>query len=101
MLCPPNGTIDSRALNRPDMNITLSSYLENLVQQKVSSGEYSSVEAMIEAALRLLEERDRQVQRLRSELMIGVEQIQIGAVHDGPEALKQLREKAERYRQSA
>lgn len=83
------------------MNITLSSELENLVQQKVSSGEYSSVEAMIEAALRLLEKRDRQVQRLRSELMIGVEQIQQGAVHDGPEALKQLREKAERYRQSA
>ena len=65
------------------MNITLSSELENLVQQKVSSGEYSSVEAMIEAALRLLEQRDLKVHRLRSELMIGVEQIQQGAVHNG------------------
>lgn len=83
------------------MNITLSSELENLIQQKVSSGEYSSVEAMIEAALRLLEERDCQVQRLRSELMIGLAQIQQGAVHNGPEALKQLREKAVRLSQSA
>ncbi len=83
------------------MNITLSSELENLIQQKLSSGKYSSVEAMIEAALRLLEEQDRQVQRLRSELMIGVEQIQQGAVHDGPEVLKQLREKAVRLSQSA
>ncbi len=56
---------------------------------------------MVEAALRLLEERDRHVKRLRSELMIGAEQIKQGAVHDGPEALKQLREKAVRLSQSA
>lgn len=83
------------------MNISLSSELENLVQQKVSSGEYASVEAMIEAALRLLEARDRQMQKLRSELMIGVEQIQQGAVHDGPVALQQLREKAVRLSQQS
>ena len=83
------------------MNITLSCDLENLVQQKVSNGEYSSVSAMVEAALRLLEERDRQVKRLRSELMIGANQIKQGAIHDGPEALLQLREKAVRLSQSA
>ena len=56
------------------VNIKLAPELEVLVEQKVSSGQYPSAHRVIEAALLLLDERDRQTQQLRTEIMIGIEQ---------------------------
>ena len=55
------------------MSIRLTPETEALIQQKVSSGLYPSAEAAVEAALRLLDDHDRRVARLRTALAAGEE----------------------------
>jgi antitoxin ParD1/3/4 len=61
------------------MNVTLPPDLEELVKRKVGEGGYRDASAVVEAALRLLEERDA-LERLRAELRIGFEQFERGEV---------------------
>lgn len=42
------------------MNISLTPQQERLIQEKLKSGKYSTVDRVIDEALQLLEERDRQ-----------------------------------------
>ena len=51
------------------MSFSLPSQLEELVLQKVASGQYDSVRQVMEEALQLLEERDS-VRRLRRERLL-------------------------------
>lgn len=64
------------------MNVSLTPELENLVQEKVKSGNYNSASEVIREALRLLKEQDqlREIRReeVRREVMKGVEQIKNG-----------------------
>lgn len=64
------------------MNVSLTPELENLVQEKVKSGNYNSASEVIREALRLLKEQDqlREIRReeVRREVMKGVEQIKKG-----------------------
>ncbi len=64
------------------MNVSLTPELENLVQEKVKSGNYNSASEVIREALRLLKEQDqlREIRReeVRREVMKGVEQIRNG-----------------------
>jgi antitoxin ParD1/3/4 len=64
------------------MNVSLTPELENLVQEKVKSGNYNSASEVIREALRLLKEQDqlREIRReeIRREVMKGVEQIRSG-----------------------
>lgn len=72
------------------MNIKLAPELEVLVEQKVSSGQYPSAHRVVEVALILLDERDRQTQQLRAEIMLGIEQLERGEFCDGEEFLQGL-----------
>ncbi|NJN17388.1 MAG: type II toxin-antitoxin system ParD family antitoxin [Oscillochloris sp.] len=48
------------------MNVSLTPYLESLVQQYVASGRYTSASEVIREALRVLEQRDAQIVRVRA-----------------------------------
>lgn len=64
------------------MNVSLTPELENLVQEKVKSGNYNSASEVIREALRLLKEQDQlkelRREEIRREVMKGVEQIRNG-----------------------
>lgn len=59
------------------MNISLTSELEQMVQEKVASGMYSSASEVIREGLRLLKERDMlqamKLQELRAEIRKGID----------------------------
>jgi antitoxin ParD1/3/4 len=78
------------------MTITLTAEAEALIQQKVQSGLYANPEEAIEAAVRLLDEHDRRLQRLRTAIAEGEEG---EAIPWTPELMDQLaREAEEMYR---
>jgi antitoxin ParD1/3/4 len=64
------------------MNVSLTTELEQLVNEKVASGMYHSASEVIREGLRLLKERDdlRRVQmdEVRRDVMLGVEQVRAG-----------------------
>lgn len=64
------------------VNVSLTAELEQLVNEKVASGMYTSASEVIREGLRLLKERDelRRIQRedLRRDTMLGVEQVRQG-----------------------
>lgn len=75
------------------MNVSLTPELENLVNEKVKSGDYNSASEVIREGLRLLKEQDelKRLRRLevRREVMKGVEEIRNGngKVYDSAEEL--------------
>ena len=84
------------------MNVSLTPRLAQFVDKKVREGTYQTASEVIREALRLLAERDHrgalELQRLRREVSVGLEQIESGRV--GP--LNTRRIKAEgRKRQAA
>jgi antitoxin ParD1/3/4 len=64
------------------MNISLTPQLEQMVNQKIKSGMYTSVSEVIREALRLLNEHDRvreiQIREMKEKVMAGVDQIRKG-----------------------
>jgi len=64
------------------MNVSLTIELEKWVDEKVRSGLYQSASEVVRDSLRLLRERDvqrqRMVEELRAELLLGVEQLDRG-----------------------
>jgi antitoxin ParD1/3/4 len=77
------------------MNVSLTPQLEQLVQNRVASGLYTSASEVIREALRLLERRDQlqnaQLERLRSEIAIGIEQADEGQLIPSQEVFAGLR----------
>ena len=74
------------------MSIELTPRAEALIRQKVQSGLYPSIEAAIDAAIELLDERDRRLQRLRAAIAEGEEG---EAIPWTPELMDQLSREAE------
>jgi putative addiction module CopG family antidote len=70
--------------------------LEAVLQEKVDAGLYSDTDEALEAAVRLLDERDRRLQWLRAELAIAEVQIERGELIDyTPELLEQITRESE------
>ncbi len=63
------------------LTVILSQQLEAVVREKVDSGRYADPNAVVEEALRLLDDRDR-LERLRAEIALGLEDIERGEVVD-------------------
>jgi antitoxin ParD1/3/4 len=59
------------------MQIELSRELEDLIRSKIASGEYRDPSAVIEEALRRLDEHDR-MEKLRAAIAVGQEQASRG-----------------------
>lgn len=60
------------------MTITLTDELEELINEKVKSGEYKSADEVVMESLRLLQAREKGMEALRQEIMRGVADIQEG-----------------------
>ena len=64
------------------MNISLTPEMDEWVSQKIKSGQYKSSSELIREGLRLLqareEQREKMVEDLRSELLIGIKQLDAG-----------------------
>lgn len=57
------------------MNVSLTPELEQLVNEKVKSGFYQTASEVVRAALRLLNERDQERERLRADVQAGFDQL--------------------------
>jgi antitoxin ParD1/3/4 len=77
------------------MNVSLTPELERLVQEKVTSGLYSSASEVVREALRLLQERDElrriRLDELRKEIAIGLAEADRGELLDGEQVMAELR----------
>ena len=79
------------------MNVSLTPELEQFIQSQLESGKFTSVDEVIAAGIKLLEERERiykgRFEELKKEIMIGIEQLDRGEKLDGREVIEQLRQK--------
>lgn len=86
------------------MNVSLTPELEKYVQEKVKSGKYLSASEVVREALRLLQEQDQirqlRLEKLRSEIALGIEQLDRGEGIDGKEVFARLRQKIRKARES-
>ena len=64
------------------MNVSLTRELEQLVTDKVKSGMYQTSSEVIREGLRLLKERDRNLESLRAEIREGFEAVERGEYTD-------------------
>jgi antitoxin ParD1/3/4 len=84
------------------MNVSLSSEIKQFIESQVESGKYTSVEEVIVAGIRLLEERENiykgRFEELKREIAIGVEASQRGDVIDGEKVFSRLQEKLQQRR---
>jgi antitoxin ParD1/3/4 len=60
------------------MNVSLTPELEQLVNDKVKSGDYQTASEVVREALRLLKERDQERLRLRADVQAGFAQLARG-----------------------
>lgn len=60
------------------MTITLTDEIEELINEKVRSGEYKSADEVVIAGLRLLKAKEQGMEALRCEIMRGIVDIQKG-----------------------
>jgi antitoxin ParD1/3/4 len=64
------------------VNVSLTPELEQLVNQKVSSGMYQTASEVVREGLRLLAERDQRMESLRRDVRAGFEAIKRGEYTD-------------------
>ena len=75
------------------MLIRLSPQVEALIREKVDSGQYASADEVIQAAIRLLDQRDQQLQQLRAKLQIGLDSGE--GIELTPELMDEIEREAE------
>jgi len=79
------------------MNVSLTPELERLVQEKLSSGLYTSASEVVREALRLLQERDElhrlRFQELKAEIAKGIEAADRGELIPAEEVFQELRKR--------
>lgn len=87
------------------MDITLQPELEQFVREKITSGQYQSVNEAINAGLKLLMEREliyqERFEQLRQEIMVGIEASERGEVVDSETVFNSIRQKLEQRRHQA
>ena len=87
------------------MKVALEPEQEKFVKLQIHQGKYATAEQVINSALKLLEESQRQVddtrlEELRQKIAVGREQIQRGQVTDGEVVFARLQDKIRRIAES-
>jgi antitoxin ParD1/3/4 len=81
------------------MNVSLTPELERRIAEKVESGLYTSASEVVRESLRLLFEaeelRERRLERLRTEVRLGIEQLDRGEGIPGEAVLREVTERLE------
>ena len=67
--------------------------LQQFAEQQIASGKYRDEQELIQDSVRLLRDREQQLDKLREDLCVGLEEIERGEVVPGEEVFEQLREK--------
>ncbi len=87
------------------MNISLPPELEKQLAEKVESGRYTDISAVVRAGLRLLfdaeEARSDRLDRLRADVALGLTQLDAGQCISGDSLLAEINERLDRRRQSS
>lgn len=83
------------------MKITLSPKQAKLVSEKVQSGEYQSVNTVINRALEALTEREQSLKDVREKIDRGFEQSERGELVSGKDVLAELRQMSEERRRGS
>jgi antitoxin ParD1/3/4 len=85
------------------MNVSLTPELEKFVESKVKSGCYQTASEVIREGLRLLDDQDRlreaQLQEVRSQVQLGLDQLDRGEGIPGEQVHAELKRKSELFRQ--
>ena len=88
--------------SRITKNVSITPELDEFISARVSSGRYQSASDVVRDALRLLEEfedaRQIALQDLRQKILLGLEQIRGGQVHDGESTFEAIGEMARKRR---
>jgi antitoxin ParD1/3/4 len=83
---------------RTTLNISLTPELEEFVTARVSSGRYQSASEVVRQGLRLLQEeemtRQAHLDRLRSQIDLGLDQARRGELLDGEAVFEELERRA-------
>lgn len=84
------------------MNVSLTPELENFVQDKVSTGRYTSASEVVREALRLLEQSEKarasQLDAFRAEMDRRLKALDHGEGLDGEAVFAKIKEKSKRRR---
>ena len=79
------------------MNVSLTTELEQIVDQKVKDGLYNSASEVVREGLRLLHQRDEmreaKLNALRVEIQKGIDDLEAGRYRDGAEAMAEIKER--------
>ncbi|MBB72843.1 MAG: type II toxin-antitoxin system ParD family antitoxin [Legionellales bacterium] len=85
------------------MNISLTSELEKYVQEKVSSGLYTSASEVIRESLRLMHTHDtlqqQRIQQLNQSINLGFHELTSGNIVDAEKSYQRLKNKIENINQ--
>ena len=74
------------------MNVSLTEHLDKFVGQQVDAGRYRSASEVVREGLRLLEQREAQVQTIQNALDEGF----ASPLTDGPEAMERIRNRIQK-----
>jgi len=92
-----------RASLKP-MTITLKSEQEKFIQEKLKTGKYKTVDAVIIEAFRLLEQRDKHYEKwleeTRKKVAVGLEQLNRGEGIEGEIVINRFKEKLRALREA-
>ena len=84
------------------MNVSLTPELEKFIADKVSTGTYQSASEVVREGLRLLIEKDEvrrhQMDRLRQDIQVGLDQLDAGQGIPGDEVFAEVRRKSRNRR---
>ena len=76
------------------MNVSLTPELEELIQERVRSGRYTSASEVVREALRLLEDRDElrrlRIAELRTQVAAGLDSLEHGRLFDGDAVIDEI-----------
>jgi antitoxin ParD1/3/4 len=60
------------------MNVSLTPQLERMIAKKVKGGQYQTASEVVREGLRLLRERDEELDWVRAQVQIGIDEIERG-----------------------